>query len=115
MISISLNANITFSVTEFYVEGVSKMASPNVNKVINAYVHAVTARCPRNRYSVGWDAKFLMLPLSYAPSMLQDIFTLRAFHKCVPVALEEGADVPIPGSMKAFGSISKSEESDKTK
>ena len=35
--------------------------------------HALTACHPRSRYSAGWDAKFLYLPMSYLPSFLVDL------------------------------------------
>uniref|UniRef100_A0A3Q3VRX6 Uncharacterized protein n=1 Tax=Mola mola TaxID=94237 RepID=A0A3Q3VRX6_MOLML len=39
-------------------------------KVVSCMEHAVAAVHPRTRYSPGWDAKFLWLPLSYMPTFL---------------------------------------------
>ncbi|KAL0963813.1 hypothetical protein UPYG_G00313920 [Umbra pygmaea] len=41
-------------------------------KVVNCMTHAISAVHPRTRYSPGWDAKFVWLPLSYMPSWLSD-------------------------------------------
>uniref|UniRef100_A0A3Q3VZ13 Uncharacterized protein n=1 Tax=Mola mola TaxID=94237 RepID=A0A3Q3VZ13_MOLML len=41
-------------------------------KVVSCMEHAVAAVHPRTRYSPGWDAKFLWLPLSYMPTCLCD-------------------------------------------
>uniref|UniRef100_A0A8B9DMS5 Uncharacterized protein n=1 Tax=Anser cygnoides TaxID=8845 RepID=A0A8B9DMS5_ANSCY len=34
--------------------------------------HALLARCPRSRYTAGWDARLAFLPLSYCPAWLSD-------------------------------------------
>ena len=44
-----------------------KNTSSNLSLVIDAYKHALFAKYPCNRYVVGWDAKFLYLPLSWLP------------------------------------------------
>lgn len=36
--------------------------------------HALLARCPRSRYTAGWDAWLAFLPLSYCPAWLSDTF-----------------------------------------
>ncbi|XP_053410712.1 uncharacterized protein LOC128561007 [Nycticebus coucang] len=41
-------------------------------KVTDCMEHALTACHPRTRYSAGWDAKLLYLPLSYMPTFLVD-------------------------------------------
>lgn len=46
-------------------------------KVVHCMEHAIAAVHPRSRYSPGWDAKFLWLPLSYMPTWLVDRFFLR--------------------------------------
>lgn len=51
---------------------VTKGTSSNVNLVVKAYVHALTAVSPRTRYSVGYDATYLYIPLSYMPSFVLD-------------------------------------------
>ncbi|XP_038020373.1 retinol dehydrogenase 16-like [Motacilla alba alba] len=49
----------------------------NLSLVTNCMEHALTSLHPRTRYSAGWDAKLLYLPLSYLPSALSDaLFTL---------------------------------------
>uniref|UniRef100_A0A8C4H1D4 Retinol dehydrogenase 5 n=1 Tax=Dicentrarchus labrax TaxID=13489 RepID=A0A8C4H1D4_DICLA len=45
----------------------------DLTKVTNCMEHALTAAYPRTRYSAGWDAKFLWIPLSYMPSCVVDI------------------------------------------
>ena len=52
--------------------------SNKVHKVIDAYIHAVSARTPRLRYTVGSDAYFVLL-LSYLPSRLVDWFLCRKY------------------------------------
>ncbi|XP_068184634.1 dehydrogenase/reductase SDR family member 9 [Antennarius striatus] len=50
-------------------------------KVINCMEHAISAVHPRTRYSAGWDAKFLWLPLSYMPTWISDKFFWRYIPK----------------------------------
>lgn len=45
----------------------------DLSKVTNCMEHALTAAYPRARYSAGWDAKLLWIPLSYMPSCVVDI------------------------------------------
>ncbi|KAB0360087.1 hypothetical protein FD754_004243 [Muntiacus muntjak] len=45
----------------------------NLSLVTDCMEHALTACHPRTRYSPGWDAKFLYLPMSYLPSFLVDL------------------------------------------
>lgn len=45
----------------------------DLSKVTNCMEHALTAAHPRTRYSAGWDAKLLWIPLSYMPSFVVDI------------------------------------------
>ncbi|XP_023137325.2 retinol dehydrogenase 5 [Amphiprion ocellaris] len=45
----------------------------DLSKVTDCMEHAVTAAYPRTRYSAGWDAKLLWIPLSYMPSCVIDI------------------------------------------
>ncbi|NXP58899.1 RDH2 dehydrogenase, partial [Chloropsis cyanopogon] len=49
-----------------------KTCSSNLSLVTNSMEHALTSLHPRTRYSAGWDAKLLYLPLSYLPSALSD-------------------------------------------
>ncbi|XP_024916128.1 retinol dehydrogenase 5 isoform X2 [Cynoglossus semilaevis] len=45
----------------------------DLTKVTSCMEHALTAVHPRSRYSAGWDAKLLWIPLSYMPSCVVDI------------------------------------------
>lgn len=45
----------------------------DLSKVTNCMEHALTSAHPRTRYSAGWDAKLLWIPLSYMPSFVVDI------------------------------------------
>ncbi|XP_062931612.1 retinol dehydrogenase 16-like [Cynocephalus volans] len=46
--------------------------SQDLSLVTNCMEHALTACHPRTRYSAGWDAKLLYLPMSYLPTFLVD-------------------------------------------
>ncbi|NXE17143.1 RDH16 dehydrogenase, partial [Lophotis ruficrista] len=50
-----------------------KQCSPDLTLVTDCMEHALTSRHPRTRYSAGWDAKLLYIPLSYLPSALADV------------------------------------------
>ncbi|NWW44095.1 H17B6 dehydrogenase, partial [Pedionomus torquatus] len=60
---------------EFLVEirKIQKRCSPNLRLVTDCMEHALTSRHPRTRYSAGWDAKLLYIPISYLPSALTDL------------------------------------------
>ncbi|XP_068598568.1 retinol dehydrogenase 5 [Brachionichthys hirsutus] len=45
----------------------------DLTKVTSCMEHALTAAHPRARYSAGWDAKLLWIPLSYMPSCVVDL------------------------------------------
>ncbi|XP_051551271.1 retinol dehydrogenase 7-like isoform X1 [Myxocyprinus asiaticus] len=45
----------------------------DLSKVTNCMEHALLAVHPRTRYSAGWDAKLLWIPLSYMPACFVDI------------------------------------------
>ncbi|XP_007953358.1 retinol dehydrogenase 16-like, partial [Orycteropus afer afer] len=49
-----------------------KKCSPDLSLVTDCMEHALTACYPRTRYSAGWDAKLLYLPMSYMPTALVD-------------------------------------------
>ncbi|XP_036310448.1 retinol dehydrogenase 16 isoform X1 [Pipistrellus kuhlii] len=49
-----------------------KMCSQDLSLVTNCMEHALTACHPRTRYSPGWDAKLIYLPMSYMPTFLVD-------------------------------------------
>ncbi|XP_010754903.2 dehydrogenase/reductase SDR family member 9 isoform X1 [Larimichthys crocea] len=49
-----------------------QLTDSDLMKVISCMEHAVSAVHPRTRYSPGWDAKLLWLPLSYMPTCITD-------------------------------------------
>ncbi|XP_008117223.2 retinol dehydrogenase 5 isoform X2 [Anolis carolinensis] len=51
----------------------NKLCDADLSKVTRCMEHALIAKYPRTRYGVGWDAKLLWLPLSYAPTFLSDM------------------------------------------
>ncbi|XP_030324088.1 retinol dehydrogenase 16-like [Calypte anna] len=51
---------------------VQRSCSSNLKLVTDCMEHALTSQFPRTRYSAGWDAKLLYLPLSYLPSAFVD-------------------------------------------
>lgn len=53
-------------------EGVTVIAKSNLSLVTDCMEHGLTALHPRTRYSAGWDAKLIFLPLSYMPTMVTD-------------------------------------------
>ncbi|KAG8452404.1 hypothetical protein GDO86_004271 [Hymenochirus boettgeri] len=48
------------------------ICDPDISKFPMCIEHALQAQYPRTRYSPGWDAKFLWLPVSYMPSFVVD-------------------------------------------
>nr|XP_046260896.1 dehydrogenase/reductase SDR family member 9 [Scatophagus argus] len=50
------------------------LSDGDLMKVVGCMEHAISAVHPRTRYSPGWDAKFLWLPLSYMPTCISDRF-----------------------------------------
>ncbi|XP_061736066.1 retinol dehydrogenase 7-like isoform X2 [Nerophis ophidion] len=48
------------------------LASPRIAMVTRCMEKALSARFPRTRYTAGWDATLLWLPLSYCPSFVAD-------------------------------------------
>ncbi|XP_063808543.1 retinol dehydrogenase 7-like [Pseudophryne corroboree] len=59
-----------------YLDGFSK-ANPNIHLVTDCIQHALTAVYPQTRYSAGWDAKLILLPLSYCPTALADFILTK--------------------------------------
>lgn len=51
---------------------VDMLADPDCSKVVDAMVHAVTARFAKTRYPVGGSARFLFLPVSHLPTWFAD-------------------------------------------
>ncbi|KFO10469.1 Retinol dehydrogenase 16, partial [Balearica regulorum gibbericeps] len=54
------------------VRKMQKRCNSNLTLVTDCMEHALTSCYPRTRYSAGWDAKLLYIPLSYLPSALTD-------------------------------------------
>ncbi|CAG5865571.1 unnamed protein product [Menidia menidia] len=54
-----------------------QLTDGDLMKVVSCMEHAVAAVHPRCRYSPGWDAKFLWLPLSYMPTCVADRLFLK--------------------------------------
>ncbi|NXL90893.1 RDH7 dehydrogenase, partial [Alectura lathami] len=49
-----------------------RLGSSRLSLVTSCLKHALLARCPRSRYTAGWDACLALLPLSYCPAWLSD-------------------------------------------
>ncbi|XP_053143865.1 17-beta-hydroxysteroid dehydrogenase type 6-like isoform X2 [Hemicordylus capensis] len=49
--------------------------------VTDCMEHALTSRYPRSRYSAGWDAKLVFIPLSYLPSWIADYLLSVGFPR----------------------------------
>lgn len=57
------------------------LSDGDLMKVVICMEHAISAVHPRTRYSPGWDAKLLWLPLSYMPTCLTDRLFIKSFPK----------------------------------
>ncbi|XP_018425099.1 PREDICTED: retinol dehydrogenase 3-like [Nanorana parkeri] len=55
-----------------YLRMAISSGSSKIFKVTNCMEHALTAYYPWTRYSAGWDAKLLFIPLSYIPTFIAD-------------------------------------------
>ncbi|NXA73063.1 RDH16 dehydrogenase, partial [Thryothorus ludovicianus] len=55
----------------------------DLSLVTNCMEHALTSVHPRTRYSAGWDAKLLYLPISYLPSAISDVLFTMFYPKSV--------------------------------
>lgn len=60
-------------------------ASSNLDFVVDAYYHAITARFPRARYYCGWDAILLHIPFSFFPTRIADILFNLVVARTAPV------------------------------
>ncbi|XP_010189717.1 PREDICTED: retinol dehydrogenase 16-like, partial [Mesitornis unicolor] len=63
------------------LKDMEKRCNTDLTLVTNCMEHALTSRCPRSRYSAGWDAKLLYIPLSYLPSALADAVFAWSYPK----------------------------------
>uniref|UniRef100_A0A3B3Q646 Retinol dehydrogenase 1 n=1 Tax=Paramormyrops kingsleyae TaxID=1676925 RepID=A0A3B3Q646_9TELE len=50
----------------------------DISKVTHCMEHALTARHPRSRYTAGWDARLIWLPISYLPSFMADFIVYNS-------------------------------------
>ncbi|NXU28792.1 H17B6 dehydrogenase, partial [Thalassarche chlororhynchos] len=49
-----------------------RLSSSRLSRVTSVMEHALLARFPRSRYTAGWDARLVLLTLSYCPAWLTD-------------------------------------------
>ncbi|XP_038870886.1 dehydrogenase/reductase SDR family member 9 isoform X2 [Salvelinus namaycush] len=68
-------ANVTLE------KNVATLLDGDLMKVVSCMEHAISALHPRTRYSPGWDAKFLWLPMSYMPTWIADKMLLKDMAK----------------------------------
>ncbi|KAJ1160130.1 hypothetical protein NDU88_000632 [Pleurodeles waltl] len=61
------------------MEAMTGMMKTNLSPVTDSIEHGLTAVRPRTRYSAGWDAKFIAIPLSYLPTILVDYILAKLF------------------------------------
>ncbi|XP_028717449.1 retinol dehydrogenase 7-like [Peromyscus leucopus] len=54
------------------VNSLMETCSEDLTLVTDCMEHALTSCHPRTRYSAGWDAKLVYLPMSYLPTFLSD-------------------------------------------
>lgn len=66
---------------EILDERFKQLTDSDLMKVVSCMEHAISAVHPRTRYSPGWDAKFLWLPLSYMPTCISDRLFLKTNPK----------------------------------
>ncbi|XP_072264095.1 retinol dehydrogenase 7-like [Pyxicephalus adspersus] len=57
-----------------FVDKICSLTNPKITVVTDCMEHALTAEQPWTRYSAGWYAKLLYMPLSYLPTFVQDSF-----------------------------------------
>ncbi|XP_040610657.1 retinol dehydrogenase 16-like [Mesocricetus auratus] len=55
-----------------FLKSLDQKCSEDLSLVTDCMEHALTSCHPRTRYSAGWDAKLLYLPMSYLPTFLTD-------------------------------------------
>ncbi|KAL4216271.1 Retinol dehydrogenase 5 [Mactra antiquata] len=71
--------------TERSTKALTLIMSSDLNKVINAYEHSITAKYPKTRYVVGWDSQILFRLLWNLPECISDFIVSRG------MAVPEGA------------------------
>ncbi|XP_077861852.1 retinol dehydrogenase 7-like [Saccoglossus kowalevskii] len=65
---------------------VTRLVSPRTDKVINAFEHALTSWWPRTRYIVGFDANFLLIPITFLPAFITDVLHRAIAKQPIPEA-----------------------------
>ncbi|XP_060620156.2 17-beta-hydroxysteroid dehydrogenase type 6-like isoform X1 [Anolis sagrei] len=63
------------------IQGILRCANNNNWLVTDSIEHALTSRYPRTRYSIGRDAKYFHLPMSYLPTAVSDFVLARFMPK----------------------------------
>ncbi|XP_060109425.1 17-beta-hydroxysteroid dehydrogenase type 6 isoform X2 [Heteronotia binoei] len=71
---------------KMFKEGIVNKCSTDLYLVTDCMEHALTSKHPRTRYSGGWDAQFLYIPLSYLPTVLADFVLTWSWPKSVRAA-----------------------------
>jgi retinol dehydrogenase-16 len=72
------------------IENFNKVSSSRITDVVDAYHHALLGRFPRARYVVGYDAKFLWLPVQWLPEWMGDLILSKLDPKQpLPAALKK--------------------------
>lgn len=61
-------------------------SNTKLSLVSDAMEHALTSVHPKTRYSAGWDAKLLYLPLSYLPTVITDFLICGLYPKPAKIA-----------------------------
>ncbi|XP_069828386.1 retinol dehydrogenase 7-like isoform X2 [Dendropsophus ebraccatus] len=61
-------------------------SNAKLSLVSDAMEHALTAVRPKTRYSAGWDAKLLYLPLSYLPTVITDFLIVNVFPRLAKIS-----------------------------
>ncbi|XP_073469971.1 retinol dehydrogenase 16-like isoform X3 [Aquarana catesbeiana] len=57
-----------------FIDKICSMTNPKITVVTDCMEHALTAVHPWTRYSAGWYAKLIYMPLSYLPTCVADYF-----------------------------------------
>ena len=71
-------------------EDMLNFLSTRLDDVVDAYEHAMFARCPRDRYQIGWDSRLLFIPLSNLPAWIQDILLqFLTKRKTIPASADK--------------------------
>uniref|UniRef100_A0A3B3Q6T1 Retinol dehydrogenase 1 n=1 Tax=Paramormyrops kingsleyae TaxID=1676925 RepID=A0A3B3Q6T1_9TELE len=74
-----LHIDVKETYGEKYFFAMSLLCSKDISKVTHCMEHALTARHPRSRYTAGWDARLIWLPISYLPSFMADFIVCALF------------------------------------